>query len=96
MHPNLNTETPFKYSEAAKTEVLGLFNKYPEGKHKSALIRALPASLAGAALAISPTAASAQDVPLKILVGFPAGGSIDTIARVVVPRTIESSTTTRR
>ena len=41
MHPNLNTDTPFKYSEAAKAEVLGLFNKYPEGRHKSALIRAL-------------------------------------------------------
>lgn len=52
-------------------------------RSRRALIRALPASLAGAALAASPLTASAQDVPLKILVGFPAGGSIDTIARAL-------------
>ncbi|MCE2822807.1 MAG: NAD(P)H-dependent oxidoreductase subunit E [Saprospiraceae bacterium] len=42
MHPNLNTDTPFKYSEAARAEVLGLFNKYPEGRHKSALFNLAP------------------------------------------------------
>ena len=34
-----------------------------------------------AALAISPLAARAQGQPPLILVGFPAGGSVDTTAR---------------
>lgn len=33
--------TPFQYSEAALAEVRGLVKKYPEGRGKSALIRAL-------------------------------------------------------
>lgn len=33
--------TPFKYSPEALAEVQGLMKKYPEGRHKSALIRAL-------------------------------------------------------
>ncbi len=33
--------TPFKYSEAARAEVLGLMTKYPEGRGKSAILRAL-------------------------------------------------------
>ncbi|HQD84444.1 MAG TPA: tripartite tricarboxylate transporter substrate-binding protein [Quisquiliibacterium sp.] len=45
------------------------------------LIRTLPVVLAAAALGPLAATASAQDAPLKILVGFPAGGSIDTIAR---------------
>ena len=45
--------------------------------NRRALIRTLPA----AALALAQLPALAQDAPLKILVGFPAGGSIDTIAR---------------
>lgn len=32
---------PFQYSPAALAEVKGFFNKFPEGKHKSALLRAL-------------------------------------------------------
>lgn len=41
MHADTHNGTPFKYSDAARTEVLGLTKKYPEGKGKSALIRAL-------------------------------------------------------
>lgn len=33
--------TPFKYSSEALAEVQGLMKKYPEGRHKSAIIRAL-------------------------------------------------------
>lgn len=33
--------TPFTYSSEALAEVQGLMKKYPEGRHKSALIRAL-------------------------------------------------------
>lgn len=44
---------------------------------RRALLRTLPA----AALALAQLPALAQEVPMKILVGFPAGGSIDTIAR---------------
>ena len=33
--------TPFRYSEAALEEVRGLMNKYPEGRGKSAILRAL-------------------------------------------------------
>jgi len=33
--------TPFRYSPEAHAEVLGLMKKYPEGRGKSALIRAL-------------------------------------------------------
>lgn len=33
--------TPFKYSPQALAEVQGLMKKYPEGRHKSAIIRAL-------------------------------------------------------
>jgi len=32
---------PFKYSAAALEEVKGMMRKFPEGKHKSAIIRAL-------------------------------------------------------
>lgn len=49
--------------------------------NRRALIRTLPGALAAIALSQTPTTAFAQDVPLRILVGFPAGGSIDTIAR---------------
>ncbi len=44
--------------------------------------RATLRALAGGAMAAAlPAAARAQDAPLRILVGFPAGGSIDTLAR---------------
>lgn len=33
--------TPFHFSEAALAEIEGLKKKYPEGRHKSALLRAL-------------------------------------------------------
>lgn len=33
--------TPFQYSPEALAEVRGLMKKYPEGRHKSAIIRAL-------------------------------------------------------
>jgi len=46
--------------------------------NRRTLIRSLPLA---AALALTGSPALAQDAPLKILVGFPAGGSIDTIAR---------------
>lgn len=49
--------------------------------NRRALIRTLPGALAAIALSQTPATAFAQDVPLRILVGFPAGGSIDTIAR---------------
>jgi tripartite-type tricarboxylate transporter receptor subunit TctC len=45
------------------------------------LIRTLPFAIAAAALSQFPATVLAQETPLKILVGFPAGGSIDTIAR---------------
>jgi tripartite-type tricarboxylate transporter receptor subunit TctC len=43
------------------------------------LVRTL--SSGAAALALMPAVVLAQDAPLRILVGFPAGGSIDTLAR---------------
>ncbi|MEN9315000.1 MAG: hypothetical protein RIS35_1393 [Pseudomonadota bacterium] len=49
--------------------------------NRRALIRTLPGAIAAIALTHLPATAIAQDVPLRILVGFPAGGSIDTIAR---------------
>jgi hypothetical protein len=48
---------------------------------RRALIRTLPFAIAAAALSQFPATVLAQETPLKILVGFPAGGSIDTIAR---------------
>jgi len=45
------------------------------------LIRALPAVVAALALAHASTPARAQEHPLKILVGFAAGGSQDIVAR---------------
>ncbi|GLS13843.1 tripartite tricarboxylate transporter substrate-binding protein [Hydrogenophaga electricum] len=43
--------------------------------------------LASAAVAAAmPLSASAQDTPAKILVGFPAGGSFDIIARVLAEK----------
>jgi len=45
------------------------------------LIRTLPCAIAAVALTQLPAIVHAQETPLKILVGFPAGGSIDTIAR---------------
>jgi tripartite-type tricarboxylate transporter receptor subunit TctC len=45
------------------------------------LIRMLSGGIAATATASLPMRAYAQDVPLRILVGFPAGGSIDTLAR---------------
>jgi tripartite-type tricarboxylate transporter receptor subunit TctC len=45
------------------------------------LIRTLSGGVAATAIASLPMRAHAQDVPLRILVGFPAGGSIDTLAR---------------
>jgi tripartite-type tricarboxylate transporter receptor subunit TctC len=44
-------------------------------------IRALSGGAAAAAIAALPRVGRAQDAPLRILVGFPAGGSIDTLAR---------------
>lgn len=41
MHADISNNTPFRYSDAARQEVLGLLKKYPEGKGKSALLRAL-------------------------------------------------------
>lgn len=42
MHaPATHDAPPFQYSPAARTEVLGLMKKYPEGRGKSALLRAL-------------------------------------------------------
>lgn len=44
MHPTATTSqngAPFKYSEAALAEVKGIMAKFPEGKHKSAILRAL-------------------------------------------------------
>ena len=43
--------------------------------------RTLIRTLSAAALTLAAAPTIAQDAPLKILVGFPAGGSIDTIAR---------------
>ncbi len=45
------------------------------------LIRTLSCAIAATALTQLPAMVHAQEAPLKILVGFPAGGSIDTIAR---------------
>jgi len=42
--------------------------------------------LAGIVAVGMPSAALAQDTPAKILVGFPAGGSFDTIARVLAEK----------
>jgi NADH-quinone oxidoreductase subunit E len=36
-----HTSDPFQYSEAARNEVLGQLKKYPEGRGKSAILRAL-------------------------------------------------------
>jgi tripartite-type tricarboxylate transporter receptor subunit TctC len=47
------------------------------------ITQALLASLVAVGL---PSAALAQDAPAKILVGFPAGGSFDTIARVLAEK----------
>lgn len=41
MHIASTNGTPFKYSPAALTEVQGLTKKYPDGKQKSAILRAL-------------------------------------------------------
>lgn len=41
MHASTTNNAPFKYSEAAHAEVKGLMQKYPEGRGKSAIIRAL-------------------------------------------------------
>ena len=38
---NTHNSTPFKYSDAAHAEVKGFMQKYPEGRGKSAIIRAL-------------------------------------------------------
>lgn len=48
--------------------------------------RLTQALLAGLTAAVLPMAAIAQDTPAKILVGFPAGGSFDTIARVLAEK----------
>ena len=41
MHTVTQNGTPFQYSAAALAEVQGLMKKYPEGRQKSALLRAL-------------------------------------------------------
>jgi NADH:ubiquinone oxidoreductase subunit E len=41
MHNATQDAPPFTYSEAARNEVLGIIKKYPEGKGKSAILRAL-------------------------------------------------------
>jgi NADH-quinone oxidoreductase subunit E len=41
MHTATHDAPPFRYSEAARTEVLSLTKKYPEGRGKSAILRAL-------------------------------------------------------
>jgi NADH-quinone oxidoreductase subunit E len=41
MHTNTHDSTPFQYTAAARAEVLDLMKKYPEGRGKSALLRAL-------------------------------------------------------
>lgn len=41
MHTASTNGTPFKYSSAALAEVQGLMKKYPEGRSKSAILRAL-------------------------------------------------------
>ncbi len=41
MHTGHQTGPAFSYSAKAREEVMALMKKYPEGKHKSALIRAL-------------------------------------------------------
>lgn len=43
MHHNatVQDEVPFQYSAAALAEVKGIMGKFPEGKHKSAILRAL-------------------------------------------------------
>lgn len=41
MHTAIHDAPPFQYSEAARKEVLGLLKKYPEGRGKSAILRAL-------------------------------------------------------
>ena len=45
------------------------------------LIRTLSGGVAATAIASLPARTRAQDAPLRILVGFPAGGSIDTLGR---------------
>jgi tripartite-type tricarboxylate transporter receptor subunit TctC len=49
----------------------------------TALTALLPALLAGALAAFAPAASAQDKPPLKILVGFPPGGSADVIARLV-------------
>ena len=41
MHAVSNEAPPFQYSPEALAEVRGLMKKYPEGRHKSAILRAL-------------------------------------------------------
>jgi NADH-quinone oxidoreductase subunit E len=41
MHAATHDAPPFRYSPAAHAEVVGLFKKYPEGRSKSAILRAL-------------------------------------------------------
>jgi NADH-quinone oxidoreductase subunit E len=41
MHKQIDNSAPFAYSAAARDEVKMLMGRFPEGKHKSALIRAL-------------------------------------------------------
>lgn len=41
MHTVTSNGTPFQFSEAALAEVKGLLQKYPEGRQKSAILRAL-------------------------------------------------------
>jgi tripartite-type tricarboxylate transporter receptor subunit TctC len=51
------------------------------------LSRRLAATFVGAALAVAALPASAQDsTPARILVGFPPGGSFDTLARVLAEK----------
>jgi NADH-quinone oxidoreductase subunit E len=41
MHAVIDNSAPFKYTDAAHKEVKALMGKYPEGRGKSAIIRAL-------------------------------------------------------
>lgn len=49
--------------------------------HRRFIVRTLSSSLLALGLLQLPLGVQAQEVPLRILVGFPAGGSIDTVAR---------------